>query len=194
MLHTRGDRTWCALPVTVLTDGPEATVIRISAGTIWLAAVDHVGQRVHLDVSDWTLAEAVWRGDDCTYVIRPGRWCATGWFTPADGVGLGRFYVNGQRPPIYGVDELRTLDLELDAELSPTAHRASWKDRDLLQRARNAGSITADEEENMIIDMVAALEALPEGPDGILLRHLAAVRVPPAFLPTAALNAGVMHS
>lgn len=188
LLHARGDRIWCSLPVTVLADGPDATVIRISVGTIWLAAVNHIGQRVHLDVDEWELDEIAWTGDDCTYVIRPGRWCAVGWFAPSGCPEHGRFYVNGQRPPFYGSDEIVTLDLELDAELRPPDYLSTWKDHDLLLRAHNAGSITAGDKENVIDDMLAALELLPEGPDAILLRNFVSARVPPACLPLTKLR------
>lgn len=189
LVHVRDNRIWCALPVTVLADGPEATVIRISVGTKWVAAVNYESRRVHLDVEDWSLAEATWTGDNCTYVIRPGRWCATGWFEPAGGHEPGRFYINGQLPPKYLAQGITTLDLEVDAELSPPEYRVVWKDYELMRRACASGTISQSEELNTIASMLETMESLPGGHDGHLLRSLSTVSVPVAGLPMVALTA-----
>ncbi|GIG20598.1 hypothetical protein Cch01nite_13220 [Cellulomonas chitinilytica] len=180
--HVLAGRTWCHLPVTVLRDDPDVTAVRISAGSSWLAAVGPDGRRVHTWADDWSLAPAVWSGDDCTYVLRPGRWCATGWFAPADGSGPGRYYVNAQRPFVVVPEGVETLDLELDVELHPPAFVPAWKDADRFDRAVRAGVLTGAEAELVVQHTREAVADLPHGPDGALLAELRAVVVPPARL------------
>ena len=187
--HVLAGRTWCLLPVTVLLDSPVVTVVRISAGSRWHAAVDAGGVRAHTWERQWTLASTTWAGDDCTYAVRPGRWAAVGWCAPADGSGEGRFYVNGQRPVRFVPSGLETLDLELDAELYPPAFEPRWKDRDRFDRAVREGVVSLADADLLLADMRAAVDELPAGPDAALLAQLSRAVVVPAQLPDVAAGA-----
>ncbi|HWM06907.1 MAG TPA: hypothetical protein VNP92_31600 [Actinophytocola sp.] len=140
--HVRDARTWCALPVTVLDDDERRSVIRISAGTDWLAAVHPSGRRAHGFDRHWRLARVTWRRHDLTYVVPHGRWFATGLVTEKDTSRLHKLYINAQDPlrrKVWGFD---TMDRELDLEIDPVSWRPRWKDVDRFRRLRAAGALS----------------------------------------------------
>jgi hypothetical protein len=135
-------RTWCLLPVTVLADDPTQTVVRISAGTRWLAATGQDGGRVRMGTRSWRLGHTDWTGHDLTYRITPGAWYAVGALTrPADGE-LVRWYINCEEPlrrRFWGYD---TCDLELDLESDPDGEpQWRWKDVAEYRRLRRQGIV-----------------------------------------------------
>ncbi|MGA5297687.1 DUF402 domain-containing protein [Streptomyces koyangensis] len=139
--HTLRGRTWCLLPVTVLRAGSAGCVVRISAGTEWLAA-SRRGQRVRLGNGGWRLGTARWTGNDLTYFLRPRDWYAIGLLAaPEDGAERG-WYVNFQQPYRHRPWGLDTLDLELDLVRGSAAGSSwSWKDREEFHALRRTGLI-----------------------------------------------------
>lgn len=133
--HVLRGRTWCALPVTVLADGPAEVVLRIHAGAEWLAAYDSEGARAHGWERRWTLRPTVWSGDEGTYVIEWDRWYGVAVFCDPATRQVRKWYVNCQDPLARAPWGFDTMDRELDVELgtAPDA-RPSWKDRDRFER------------------------------------------------------------
>lgn len=133
--HVRGARTWCALPVTVLDDTDLRVVLRIHAGSTWLAAHRPDGRRAHSWERRWRLRRTVWSGHDATYSIAWGCWYGLVAFTEPESGQVVKWYVNCQDPTrrtAWGVD---TMDRELDAVLpEPITGPARWKDMNRLSR------------------------------------------------------------
>ncbi|MFF7725834.1 hypothetical protein [Streptomyces sp. NPDC008001] len=139
--HVSGRRTWCALPVTVLHDGPDRAVLRIHEGTDWLAAFDRRGRRAHGWQRGWRLHPTTWRGDHGTYVIEWGRWYGTAVFSDPVTQRVRKWYVNCQDPlrrTAWGFD---TMDRELDVELPASERSPRWKDTDRFRRLVDSGHL-----------------------------------------------------
>jgi hypothetical protein len=126
--HVLAGRTWSALPVTVVADDATSTVVRIHAGSRWLAAVGPDGRRRHGWHRSWRLAEVAWTGHDVTYLLEPDRWQGTAVCTDAATGTVAKFYINGQDPVRRTPWGLDTMDRELDAVLHPGTRKPRWKD------------------------------------------------------------------
>lgn len=169
--HVRGRRTWCAVPVTVLEDGPRLSVLRISAGTDWLAAVGRRGQRVHGYERHWRLAPVRWHTHDITYLCTPGRWFAIGLVTRAQEEAVLKYYVNAQDPLTRTPWGFDTMDRELDLEVDASTGRARWKDVEHFRRLSRAGAISPSTRARIWRDLHVArelvtrrLSAMPAAP------------------------------
>jgi len=178
--HVEGDRTWCLLPVTLLREG-EPLAVRISAGCTWLAAEDSDGERVRIGASRWQLGRQRWLGHDVTYVLRPGRWYATGLMTdPADGGRPVKWYVNFQLPyrrQPWGWD---TADCELDLEgpYHPRVARLRWKDAGRFLRLAGTGRLSHRTLRGIASDALAARREIGSVEGRSVLHDAAAVRCP----------------
>jgi hypothetical protein len=140
--HVRNARTWCVLPVTVLDDSRRRAVLRIHAGSTWLAAVDVRGARAHGWQRRWRLAKLTWYEHDVTYVIDAGAHCGIGLFTAPGDDAVVQWYVNAQDPLRrcqWGFD---TMDRELDVVLRPPTYRPQWKDQIGLARLIRTGMVS----------------------------------------------------
>lgn len=112
--HTLEGRTWALVPVTVLQDTAVATVVRISAGSRYLAPVDEQGRLLRLGPSRWWLRPRTWNSHDVLYLLTHGRWFAVGLLVRPGTAQSSGWYLNFQTAPqrtTWGID---TLDLELD--------------------------------------------------------------------------------
>lgn len=126
----RGLSSWCFMPVTVL-ESTERVVLRLSAGTEWLAAVDREGRRAKTFAPEWKLAARTWTEHDATWFIRPGRRACLVALSPPDCSGdVAKWYINCQRPLSTVTFGFETLDLELDLEKHRGDRRYRWKDLD----------------------------------------------------------------
>jgi hypothetical protein len=172
--HVLGRRTWCALPVTVLCDDGRHVVVRIRAGTAWLAAFGPRGRRAHSWQRPWRLAATRWHGHDMTYLVEWGRWYATAAISdPRTGL-ICRWYVNCQDPlrrRPWGFD---TMDRELDIELSADDARPRWKDRDRFSRLARSGLLPTSSRRLMLTHAREARGRIADPGCRARLRHWAA--------------------
>lgn len=161
--HVLGPRTWCALPVTVLSDGPNQAVLRIQAGTEWVAAYGPDGRRAHGWQRRWRLRRSRWHGHDGTYVVEWGRWYGIAVFTDPRTRHVHKWYVNCQDPlrrTAWGFD---TMDRELDIELcSAEGERPRWKDMRQFNRLIRSGALGAHTARLIIEDARQAKERLAD--------------------------------
>lgn len=149
--HVKGGRTWCALPVTLLHDDPRQLVLRIHAGTTWLAAHRPDGRRAHGWEQRWRLRHIVWEGHDATYVIPWHRWYGVAVFTQPGTDRVIKWYVNCQDPlrrMPWGVD---TMDRELDVVLAASsAGSPRWKDMEKFSRLVRTGAFSRHQARRML--------------------------------------------
>lgn len=191
--HELGTRTWCALPATVLDDGQVQAVLRIHAGTEWLAAHRPAGARAHSWERRWELRRTMWRGHDGTYVIPWSEWYGVAVFTHPVTGDIAKWYVNCQDPlrrTVWGFD---TMDRELDVVLpAPGSGVPRWKDTGLLVRLILSGNFSIGKAWRMLAHARRASGRLkssefraevnrwllPAGPPPLLDRLLAGLPLP----------------
>lgn len=113
--HVLAERTWCLIPVTIMSVEVQFVILRISCGTEWFAACDEYGKRIRLgEMDDWSLSRCKWNTNDLTYLIPTDAWYAFGLLSDPVSRIPKHAYVNFQKPlqiTPWGYD---TLDLELD--------------------------------------------------------------------------------
>lgn len=153
----RGRSSWCFMPVTVL-ESTERVVLRLAAGTKWLAAVDREGRRAKTFDPDWKLEVLTWTTHDATWFIRPGRRACLIAFSPPGCKGdVAKWYVNCQQPLETVEFGFETLDLELDLEKYPGDRQYRWKDLDDFAVLLRCGLISVTDGRAVLED--ACLEA-----------------------------------
>ncbi|WP_327000920.1 DUF402 domain-containing protein [Dactylosporangium sp. NBC_01737] len=145
--HAVAGRTWALVPVTVLHDTAEATALRISAGSVYLAPTEDGRRLLRLGPARWQLAPRPWTLHDVHYLMPRDRWFALGLLLrPGTAHAVG-WYLNFQDPPArrpWGID---TLDLELDMVAPADRHatttpRWSLKDAARFRALVNNGFFT----------------------------------------------------
>ncbi|MCX4967039.1 DUF402 domain-containing protein [Streptomyces sp. NBC_00654] len=193
--HAVADRTWALVPVTVVHNTAEATLLRISAGSLYLAPHDDNGRLLRLGPDRWTPVPRLWTTHDVHYLLPRDRWFALGLLLrPGTPEPVG-WYLNFQDAPVYRPWGIDTLDLELDM-VAPADHRdrLRWKLKD-APRFRHLVTTGFLSKEQMR-QTVAGVREL-RAPDSLrderaeLLRS-AGPHGPPADLATAAAFCGAL--
>ncbi|MDA0563796.1 DUF402 domain-containing protein [Streptomonospora sp. S1-112] len=192
--HAVRGRTWSLVPVTVLGDTPDGAVVRISAGSHWLAPTAADGALLRLGPDRWHLAARPWTTHDLVYVVEPDRWYALGLLVLPTGRPVA-WYLNFQLPARrtpWGID---TLDLELDMTAPVRAAEAvpRWrlKDAPRFRALVAAGFFSTDQLRHTVAALRThrAADLLAEQRRE-LLRHRHR-RHPPAGIAAAARGAGL---
>ena len=154
-------------------------MIRISAGSVWLAAyAADAPRRAHTWVNEWRLRPTRWTGDECTYLIRPGKYYATGYFVPRGRETGGKFYVNAQTPMRRLAGSIETLDLELDVEMREPDLVPRWKDTDLFTRMADRRRLPPPLRDRIRRDAEEAVSELRRPAARSLLRRMSRIPVP----------------
>jgi Protein of unknown function (DUF402) len=140
-----------AIPMRVVADSAERTVLYLAPNTAFRGARTPAGTKVH-DLSSWVSMDLVWAGGSLIRLIEPGAWNCVDVEFGAAGEFVG-WYVNFQEPfqragsrfETVRFDTVRfdTVDLVLDLVVAPDR---SWrlKDEDDFQRAISDGHLTAE--------------------------------------------------
>jgi hypothetical protein len=89
---------------------------------------------------DWELTDSAWERTGVVEQVESGRWFSIARMHGADGALL-RWYVNFERPPLWGDDGWETHDLALDLVVAPDLS-CQWKDEDEYEHSRRLGIIT----------------------------------------------------
>lgn len=139
----RAGRVMLAMPLRVIVDTPERTVLHLARDTSFKSARDINGEKA-LDYLNWHLTDLVWQGGSLIRLITPGSWhCVDVEFGPG-----GRFdgwYVNFQQPIRRTTHGFDSDDLILDLVVTPDR---TWhiKDEEEFTQAVADGHIDADTE------------------------------------------------
>jgi hypothetical protein len=140
LLHrrVRNGRIMHAMPMRVVSDRPDLTVLYSAPNTAFKSARTSGGGKVH-DFSDWVLADVSWVGGSFLRLITPGAWHAVDVEFDAQGKFDG-WYVNFQTPAVRRPHGFDINDLVID--LVVTSDR-SWylKDAADFERAVADGHI-----------------------------------------------------
>jgi Protein of unknown function (DUF402) len=130
-----------ALPMRVVSDFPERTVLYLAPDTAFKGARTAAGTKVR-DLSNWMSTDLVWVGGSLIRLIEPGVWHCVDVEFDASGEFIG-WYVNLQEPVRRAGSRFDTVDLVLDLVVNPDR---SWrlKDEDDFQRAISVGHLTAE--------------------------------------------------
>ncbi len=148
-----------ALPMRVVADSPERTVLYLAPNTAFRGARTPAGTKVR-DLSSWVSKDLVWAGGSLIRLIEPGAWHCVDVEFDADGEFIG-WYVNLQQPVRRSRGRFDTVDLVLDLVVAPDR---SWrlKDEDDFQQAITDGHLSAETghrvraEAERMIDVLAA--------------------------------------
>jgi hypothetical protein len=132
-----------ALPMRVVSDSPERTVLYLAPDTAFRSARTPEGTKVR-DLSNWVSTDLVWAGGSLIRLAEPGVWHWVDVEFGAAGEFIG-WYVNFQEPFRRAGSRFDTVDLVLDLVVEPDR---SWrlKDEDDFRRAVSDGHITAEVE------------------------------------------------
>jgi hypothetical protein len=136
----RDRRVMHAMPVRVVSDRPELTVLYSAPDTAFKSARTADGGKVH-DFSDWVLTDVVWAGGSFLRLITPGAWHAVDVEFDADGRFDG-WYVNFQTPAVRGPHGFDIDDLVIDLVVT-SDHAWHVKDAADFERAVADNHISA---------------------------------------------------
>jgi hypothetical protein len=132
-----------ALPMRVVSDSPEHTVLYLAPDTAFKGARTPAGTKVR-DLSSWVSKDLVWAGGSLIRLIEAEAWHCVDVEFDAAGEFIG-WYVNLQEPFRRAGSRFDTVDLVLDLVVAPDR---SWrlKDEDDFQLAVTRGHLTAEVE------------------------------------------------
>lgn len=139
----RAGRVMLAMPLRIIVDTPERTVLYLARNTAFKSARDINGDKA-LDYLDWHLTDLVWQGGSFIRLITPGAFhCVDVEFGP--GERFDGWYVNFQEPVRRTAHGFDSDDLLLDLVVEPDL---SWhiKDEEEFMQAVTDGHISADTE------------------------------------------------
>jgi len=175
-----------ALPMRVVSDGPERTVLFLAPGTAFRGARAPGGGPVR-DLSDWVSQDVVWAEGSLIRLVEPGAWhCVDVEFGPG-----GRFdgwYVNFQTPVRRSPTGIDTVDLVLDLVVAPDGG-VRRKDEEDFALAVAQGHLDAATAERVLDDAERVTAAATAGAAPFDERHWLTWR-PPAGWTVPALPAG----
>ena len=148
-----------ALPMRVVSDSPERTVLYLAPGTAFKGARTPAGTKVR-DLANWVSKDLVWAGGSLIRLAEPGAWHCVDVEFDATGAFIG-WYVNLQEPFRRAGSRFDTVDLVLDLVVAPDR---GWqlKDEDDFERAVADGHLTAEVENRVRAEaerMIAVLVA-----------------------------------
>ena len=148
-----------ALPMRVISDSPERSVLYLAPDTRFRSARTAAGEKVR-DLSHWVSTDLLWRGGSLIRLTEPGAWHCVDVEFGAAGEFTG-WYVNFQEPVRRSGARLDSTDLVLDLVVGTDR---SWqlKDEDDFRQAVTAGHLSSEtearvrEEADRIADVLAA--------------------------------------
>ncbi|MEM7274261.1 MAG: DUF402 domain-containing protein [Actinomycetota bacterium] len=132
------DRVMTAMPMLVVEDREELTVLHLPADTVFQAGRAPDGGPV-TDLADWHSVEAVWTGGCFLRLLPADLWFCLDVEFDAEGHFVG-YYVNFQTPVRRSGRGFDTVDLVLDLVVAPDG-TTRVKDADDLARAVADGHI-----------------------------------------------------
>ena len=132
-----------ALPMRVVCDSPQRTVLYLAPGTAFRGARTATGDKVR-DLSSWVSKDLVWAGGSLIRLTEPEAWHCVDVEFDAAGEFIG-WYVNFQEPFRRAGSRFDAVDLVLDLVVAPDR---SWrlKDEDDFRSAVANGHLTAEVE------------------------------------------------
>lgn len=149
-----------ALPMRMVSDSPERTMLYLAPGTAFKGGRTAAGTKVR-DLSSWVCTDLVWAGGSLIRLAEPGAWhCVDVEFGAA-----GQFdgwYVNFQEPVQRAGSRFDTVDLVLDLVVAPDR---SWrlKDEDDFHRAVADGHLTAETADRVRADAERMIGVVADG-------------------------------
>jgi len=175
--HVHRERVGWAVPVTVVEDTPDRSMLLRRAGTAIKAPKrSSIGDLFNrLAANDFEVVDSSWEHTDVLEIVEPGRWHSVWPMWAADTCEFLCFYVNFQRPVRRSRFGWDTFDLSLDIVVLPdlTWH---WKDEDHFQILQDLQIMSAEEAtavrhdaERVVADITAA--NFPYGVDWSGWRH-----------------------
>jgi hypothetical protein len=144
-----GDAVMTALPLRVVSDTPERTVLYLAPNTAFRGARAPDGGRVR-DLDGWVSTDVVWIGGSLIRLVEPGAWHCVDVEFDADRCFAG-WYVNFQEPMRRTPAGFDTVDLVLDLVVAPDG-ACSRKDEEDFAKAVADGHIAADAAEQVLAD------------------------------------------
>jgi Protein of unknown function (DUF402) len=156
----RNGAVMTALPMRVVADSPERTVLYLAPNTAFKSARTPAGTKVR-DLSNWVSKDLVWAGGSLIRLIEPRAWHCVDVEFGAAGEFIG-WYVNFQEPFQRARSRFDTVDLVLDLVVAPDR---SWhlKDEDDFQRAVSDGHLTAEVENRVRAEAERMIGVLAAG-------------------------------
>ena len=138
--RVRNGRVMHAMPLRVVSDRPDLTVLYSAPDTVFKSARTALGGKVH-DFSDWVLTDVTWSGGSFLRLITPGAWHAVDVEFDAGGQFDG-WYVNFQTPAVRRPHGFDIDDLVVDLVVTPDR---TWRLKDAadFERAVAGGHISA---------------------------------------------------
>ncbi len=136
-----GDRVMTAMPLRVVADSGNSTVLYLAAETTFRAARAPGGGPVR-DVSDWASVQTTWTGGSLLRLLQEGLWYCVDVEFDAERRFAG-YYVNFQEPVRRTARGFDTVDLVLDVEVAPDG-AARIKDADDLDAAVADGHVPTE--------------------------------------------------
>jgi Protein of unknown function (DUF402) len=129
------------LPMRVVSDAPDRTVLYLAPETAFRAARTPAGGKVS-DLADWIATDAVWTGGSLLRLLEPKAWHCVDVEFDASGDFAG-WYINFQEPLRRTPSGFDTADLVLDLVVAPDG---AWhlKDEDDFERAVSDGHLSRD--------------------------------------------------
>ncbi|MEM9654876.1 MAG: DUF402 domain-containing protein [Actinomycetota bacterium] len=134
-----GDSVMTALPLRVVADTPELTVLYLAPETTFRAGRAPGGGPVR-DLSTWESVTATWVGGSFLRLVPAGRWYCVDLEFNGDRQFTG-YYVNFQHPTQRTARGFDTVDLVLDLVVEPDG-TARTKDTEDFEAAVADGHIT----------------------------------------------------
>jgi hypothetical protein len=149
-----------ALPMRVISDSPERTVLYLAPDTAFKGARTPAGTKVR-DLSSWVSTDLVWAGGSLIRLIQPEAWHCVDVEFDAAGEFIG-WYVNLQEPFRRAGSRFDTVDLVLDLVVAPDR---SWrlKDEDDFRLAVTRGHLTAEAESRVRAEAERMIGVLASG-------------------------------
>ncbi|MEM9561946.1 MAG: DUF402 domain-containing protein [Actinomycetota bacterium] len=128
-----------AMPMRVIADGPDLSVLHLAAETTFLAARAPDGGPVR-DLADWRSVLATWVGGSFVRLLAAEHWYCVDVQFDANGEFAG-YDINFQLPLLRGPDRFDTVDLVLDLVVAPDGTTVT-KDLHDFERAVADGHLT----------------------------------------------------
>jgi hypothetical protein len=149
-----------AIPLRVVSDSPERTVLYLAPDTAFKGARTPAGTKVR-DFSSWVSTDLVWAGGSLIRLAEPGMWHCVDVEFDAAGEFIG-WYVNFQEPIRHAGSRFDSVDLVLDLVVAPDR---CWrlKDEDDFQRAVAHGYLTAETESRVRAEAERMIGVLAAG-------------------------------
>lgn len=136
-----GGRVMTAIPMRVITDSDQQSVLYLADGTRFKAARAQDGGPV-LDLGNWVSVPRTWTGGSAIRILPAGCWYSFDVEFDADRRLVG-YYVNFQTPVVRNASGFDTVDLVLDQVVSPSGE-VKLKDMEDFKAAVSAGYIRPD--------------------------------------------------